>query len=126
MNGYLLDTHTILWWLDDPAQLSPEAREAISDADSFVYVSAAVAWEMAIKKSIGRLDIPSNLPEALRSDSIEVLDINIHHALAVGDLPMLHQDPFDRIQIAQANLEDLKLITRDQKIQQYKVKWLNA
>ena len=126
MNGYLLDTHAILWWLDDPTQLSVEAREAIADANSLVYVSAAVVWEMAIKKSLGRLDIPANLPEVLRSDSIEVLDINIHHALAVSDLPMIHQDPFDRMQIVQANMEGLRLVTRDRAIQQYKVAWLSA
>ncbi len=126
MNGYLLDTHVILWWLDDPTKLSSEAREAIADADSDVFVSAAVAWEMAIKKSIGRLDIPGNLPDVLSSDGIEVLDINIHHALAVSDLPMLHQDPFDRIQIVQASLENLILITRDKRVQQYDVKWLAA
>lgn len=126
MNGYLLDTHVILWWLDDPNRLSSEARESIADANSRVFVSAAVAWEMAIKKSIGRLDIPANLPEVLHSDSIEVLDISIHHALAVGDLPMLHQDPFDRMQIAQANLEGLRLITGDKQIQRYNIEWLNA
>ncbi|MBN4058987.1 type II toxin-antitoxin system VapC family toxin [bacterium AH-315-J04] len=126
MSSYLLDTHALLWWLDDPAKLSSEAREAIANGDSLVYVSAAVAWEMAIKKSIGRLDIPTNLPEVLRADNIEVLDINIHHALTVGDLPMLHQDPFDRMQIAQANVENLTLITRDKQIKKYDVKWINA
>ena len=126
MKGYLLDTPVILWWMDDPTQLSSKAHEAIADADNLVFVSAAVAWEMAIKKSVGRLDIPGNLPDALRSDGIDVLDINIHHALAVGDLPMHHQDPFDRMQIAQANLEDLVLITRDEAIRQYDVKCLIA
>lgn len=126
MSGFLLDTHAVLWWLDDPARLSVTAREAITDPDNRVLVSAAVAWEMAIKKSIGRLDIPANLPEVLSSDNIEVLDINIHHALSVGDLPMLHQDPFDRMQIAQARLEDLTLITRDKDIKKYDVKWLDA
>ncbi len=103
--------------------MSSEACEAISDADNDVFVSAAVAWEMAIKKSIGRLDIPGNLPDVLSSDIIKVLDINIHHALAVGDLPILLQDPFDRIQIVQANLENLILITHDKRVQQYDVKW---
>ncbi len=126
MKGYLLDTHTILWWLDDPSQLSPSARDAIADADNFVFVSAAVAWEMAIKKSIGRLDFPGNLPDALCSDGIEVLDINIHHALAVADLPTYHNDPFDRLQIAQAKIENLVLITRDKNIRKYDVEWMEA
>ena len=126
MSGYLLDTHVVLWWLDDPAELSRETRQAIGDAGNLVYVSAAAAWEMGIKKSIGRLDIPANLPEVLRSDNIEVLDVNIHHALAVADLPMLHPDPFDRMQIVQAKLEGLTLITRDEQIKQYEVNCLDA
>ena len=89
MNGYLLDTHVILWWLDDPTQLSDQARQAIEDPDNLIYVSAAAAWEMGLKKSLGRLDIPGNLPQVLQSDSIQILDITIHHALAVADLPML-------------------------------------
>jgi PIN domain nuclease of toxin-antitoxin system len=125
VSGYLLDTHVVLWWLDDPRKLSAEARQAIQDTSHSVYVSAAAAWEMGIKKSLGRLDIPANLPEALRSDNIEVLDIKIHHALSVADLPLLHQDPFDRMQIVQANLENLTLITNDEKIQQYEVNVLN-
>lgn len=126
MNGYLLDTHVILWWLDDPTQLTDQARQAIEDPDNLIYVSAAAAWEMGIKKSLGRLDIPTNLPEVLQSDSIQILDITIHHALAVADLPMLHSDPFDRMHITQANLENLTLITRDDRIQQYKVNCLIA
>jgi PIN domain nuclease of toxin-antitoxin system len=126
VSGYLLDTHVVLWWLDDPAKLSDKARQAIRDVDNAVYVSAAAVWEMGIKKSLGRLEIPSNLPAALRSDNIDLLNINIHHALSVADLPMLHQDPFDRMQIVQANLEGLTILTRDAKIQQYDVHWIGA
>lgn len=126
MKGFLLDTHAILWWLDEPSQLSPSAREAIADADNFVFVSAAVAWEMAIKKSIGRLDFPGNFPDVLDEDGIEVLDINIHHALAVADLPTYHNDPCDRLQIAQAIIEDLVLITRDKYVREYAVEWMEA
>ncbi len=126
MSGYLLDTHVILWWLDDPSKLSEEAQQAIRAADNLVYVSSAAVWEMAIKKSLGRLGMPANLPDALQDDHIQVLDVNIHHALAVADLPLLHQDPFDRMQIAQANLQNLTLITGDRRIQQYDVQWLKA
>jgi len=126
VNGYLLDTHVILWWLDNPSQLSDAARKAIADADSHIFVSAAVAWEMAIKKSVGRLDFPGNLPDVLSSGDIDVLDINLRHALAVADLPTHHHDPFDRIQIAQANLENLTLITRDKDIRKYDVQWMKA
>ena len=126
MSGYLLDTHVVLWWLDDPSLLSEAARATIRDPSHRVLVSAAAIWEMGIKKSLGRLDIPANLAEVLERDSIEVLDIQIDHALSIAELPMLHQDPFDRMQIVQANLEGLTLITRDRRIQQYEVRWLGA
>lgn len=126
MSGFLLDTHVVLWWLDDPGKLSESARNAISNPGNEVFVSAAAAWEMGIKKSLGRLDIPANLPEVLRSDSIQTLDIRLEHALAVADLPLLHQDPFDRIHVAQAIIEELTLITQDQQIQRYEVSWISA
>jgi len=126
VSRFLLDTHVLLWWLDDPSQLSEEARAAIRDPGHPVLLSAAAIWEMGIKKSLGRLDIPANLAEVLQQDSIEVLDIQLSHALSVAGLPMLHQDPFDRMQIVQAQLEGLTLITRDHQIQQYEVCWLGA
>jgi PIN domain nuclease of toxin-antitoxin system len=126
MNGYLLDTHVVLWWLSDPGRLSEAARAAIADGTNRVYVSAAAAWEMAIKKSLGRLDIPGNLAEALADDDIAVLDVSLDHALAVADLPMIHQDPFDRMQIVQAHHENLTLVTRDQRILRYGVSYLPA
>jgi len=99
---------------------------AIQNRDHRILVSAAAIWEMGIKKSLGRLDIPANLPEVLQKDSIGVLDVKIEHALSIAELPVLHQDPFDRMQIVQANLERLTLITRDRLIQQYDVRWLPA
>jgi PIN domain nuclease of toxin-antitoxin system len=126
VNGYLLDTHVLLWWLDDPSLLSSGAQSAIRDPAHRAMVSTAAVWEMGIKKALGRLDIPSNLAAALDRDAIDVLEIGIDHALSVSELPMLHQDPFDRMQIAQANLEGLTLITRDRRIQQYDVSWLGG
>ena len=126
MNGYLLDTHVVLWWLDDPTGLKAQAREIISAPTNRVLVSAAAVWEMAIKKALGRLDMPSNLLDVLADESIEVLAIGGHHALAVADLPMLHQDPFDRMQIAQAKLEGLTLITRDAHIRRYEIACVEA
>ena len=126
MARYLLDTHVLLWWLADPAKLADRAREAITDGRNNVYVSAAAAWEMAIKKALGRLDFPSNLAEVLEKDHIEVLPITLAHALAVADLPVHHQDPFDRMQIAQARLEDLVFVTRDPKIAAYDVQRIEA
>ena len=126
MAGYLLDTHVLLWWLSDPKQLTRAAREAIKEGSNAVYLSSAAAWEMGIKKALGRLDYPGNLAEVLNKEHIEVLPITLPHALAVADLPVHHQDPFDRMQIVQARLEDLVLITRDDKITAYDVKVLLA
>lgn len=124
MSGYLLDTHVLLWWLSDPTQLTESAQTAIADGGHAVYVSSAAAWEMAIKKALGRLDYPGNLEEVLARDNIETLPITLSHALAVADLPVHHQDPFDRMQIVQARLEGLVLITRDPILSKYDVELL--
>jgi len=126
MTGCLLDTHVLLWWLSDPGKLSDEARAAITDGQNPVYASSAAAWEMAIKKRLGRLDYPANLAEVLAKDHIEVLPITLPHALAVSDLPMHHQDPFDRMMVAQTMIEGLVLITRDEDIGKYDVKVMKA
>ncbi len=124
--GYLLDTHVLLWWLSEPAKLSGEARSAIAQGSNSVYLSSAAAWEMAIKRSLGRLEFPGNLEEVLRKERIEVLPVTLAHALAVADLPVHHQDPFDRMQVAQARLENLTVVTRDPKIAEYDVEVLVA
>ncbi|WP_337174094.1 type II toxin-antitoxin system VapC family toxin [Paludisphaera sp.] len=109
----LLDTHVFLRWLDDPNLLSDAAKEAIQDGSSVVYVSAAVVWEIVIKKTIGKLDAPEDLPAALAANRFVPLSITIQHALAVASLPLVHRDPFDRILIAQARCEGLTLVSRD-------------
>lgn len=126
MNGYLLDTHVLLWWLSEPERLSQEARSAIADGTREVFFSAAGAWEMAIKRTLGRLDFPANLADVLRGERIEVLRIGLDHALGVADLPLHHQDPFDRVQIAQARIENLTIITRDPQIVAYDVPIISA
>ncbi|MBK7404598.1 MAG: type II toxin-antitoxin system VapC family toxin [Phycisphaerales bacterium] len=122
MAGYLLDTHVLLWWLAEPERLSAEATRVIADGANTLYFSAAGAWEMAIKKTLGRLDYPGNLPEVLAENRIDPLPITPAHALAVADLPLHHRDPFDRIQVAQARLEGLAIITRDAEFDAYGVK----
>ena len=122
----LLDTHVLLWWLDDPGLLAEKARNAIAQGDSMVFVSAAVAWEIAIKKALGKLEAPDDLQEAMAAERFLPLPITIPHALAVTSLPAIHQDPFDRIQIAQARLENLILVTRDGFIQQYAISSMEA
>ena len=122
----LLDTHVLLWWLDDPGLLAEKARNAIAQGDNMVFVSAAVAWEIAIKKALGKLEAPDDLQEAMAAERFLPLPITIPHALAVTSLPAIHQDPFDRIQIAQARLENLILVTRDGFIQQYAISSMRA
>jgi PIN domain nuclease of toxin-antitoxin system len=117
----LLDTHVLLWWLEDPRQLSKHAKKAIQDGANRVYVSAAVAWEIAIKKALGKLDAPDDLEEMIESNRFVSLPVTIPHALAVQALPNYHRDPFDRMLIAQALHEGFRLVTRDQEIAKYPV-----
>jgi len=122
----LLDTHALLWWLDDPTLLAPAARGVISQGQNEVFISAAVAWEIAIKKALGRLKAPDNLEEVLEEERFQPLTITLEHALAVVSLPSIHQDPFDRIQAAQAKLENLILVTRDARLKQYGIPYIDA
>jgi PIN domain nuclease of toxin-antitoxin system len=121
----LLDTHAFLWWINDDPQLSERARAVMSNAANTLYLSAASGWEMAIKSRIGKLDLPkepaSFIVEALHPNRIEPLSISLRHALHTYRLPMLHRDPFDRLLIAQSQLENLPILTVDQAITQYTV-----
>jgi len=123
---YLLDTHALLWWLSNPKRLSAKARRVLTAGENTVFVSAAAAWEMSIKRALGRLDFPDDLEDALDSQAFTVLPIELDHALGAGDLPLHHGDPFDRMQIAQALLEDLVVITRDDAFEAYGVRVLTA
>ncbi len=122
----LLDTHVLLWWLADDASLSEHARNAIIENNNIVFVSAATIWEIVIKKGLGKLRIPGNLQDALRENYFQSLPVTARHALGVGKLPRIHQDPFDRMLIAQTKEEKLTLITRDQEIQKYRIPFIAA
>lgn len=122
----LLDTHVLLWWLDDPLLLSLAARKAIESGNNDVFISAVVVWELIIKKALGKLTIPENLEEVIGQQQFEQLPITIPHALALESLPTLHNDPFDRILLAQAKAENLILVTRDQNIKNYGIPYLSA
>lgn len=117
----LLDTHTLIWWLANNPTLSEDAKKAISNPDNIVFVSAASAWEMAIKKSLGKLNAPEDLEIQIEKHNFQPLPITITHSVAVGDLPWHHKDPFDRIIIAQAICESATIITRDKKFALYNV-----
>lgn len=122
--SYLLDTHVLLWMLSDDPRLQGQARSAITDGRSRVLVSAVSAWEIAIKKATGKLRAPDDLPDQLKRQRFVPLDITVAHAVALGDLPDHHADPFDRMLVAQARTDRLTLITHDPKILRYDVEAL--
>lgn len=114
----LLDTHVLLWWLQDSSRLSQPVRKRIRGA-ARIYVSAATAWEVSIKKALGKLDAPDDLRRALAACHFDELPITVAHALAAGALPHHHEDPFDRLLVAQAKAEDLTLLTADKRLEPY-------
>ena len=122
----LLDTHTLIWALADPQELSTVAREAIIDGNNLVYVSAVSVWEISIKKALGKLEAPDTLLEEIDRLRFSPLEIALVHADRAGKLPPIHLDPFDRMLVAQAQSEQLTLVTRDADIQKYAVHWLAA
>ncbi len=119
----LLDTHTLLWWLDGDRRLSLQARRYIQKEDNAVLVSAASAWEIATKVRLGKLpgavEVAANLPAILTEQGFESLAISVAHALRAGSLPGPHRDPFDRMLIAQAQAEDLPLVSNEQVFDSY-------
>jgi PIN domain nuclease of toxin-antitoxin system len=121
----LLDTHVVLWWLADDPSLSAEIKDRL-DHEPDIYVSSATVWEVTIKQAIGKLKEPADLPERIRNSGFRDLPVGSEHAIAAGRLPMIHRDPFDRMLIAQARCEDLTLVTRDSRCQQYEVAVLPA
>lgn len=122
---YLLDTPTFLWWCADAEQLSPHARDIIADGRNEIYFSAASAWEIAIKTGKSRLTLPEEpgryVASRIHLHRFLALAVQISHALRVYELPHHHADPFDRLLIAQCQLESLSLITKDEEIKKYDV-----
>jgi PIN domain nuclease of toxin-antitoxin system len=121
----LLDTHALLWWLADDPRLSSGARQAIQAA-VVIFVSAATVWEIAIKQSSGKLDAPNDLDTLLEPLGLEALPVTVAHAYAAGFLPRHHNDPFDRMLVAQAAAEGLTIVTRDPLVAAYGVPTLAA
>lgn len=121
----LLDTHAFLWWITDDVKLSEFARKMMADGKNTLLLSAASAWEIAIKARLGRLKIPDPpdrfISEQMFQNTIQALPIQMSHALHVYHLPPHHQDPFDRLLIAQAELEGLTLLSSDQQMKKYDV-----
>jgi PIN domain nuclease of toxin-antitoxin system len=121
----LLDTHVLLWWLADDDRLSAPARDAVNVAAE-VRFSAASVWEIAIKRALGRLEVPEDYLEAVDASDITLLSITGQHAEAAGALPRHHDDPFDRMLVAQAWTDELTLVTADRRLPDYGVPALLA
>ncbi len=117
----LLDTHTVLWWLNDDPTLSEAARAAIADPENTVFLSAVVVWEIRIKQGIGKLDLPDDFGEVLAEQRFPELAVTVDHAHTIEGLPAIHRDPFDRLLVAQAMVEKMTLVTRDPAIAKYGV-----
>ena len=115
----LLDTHVFLWWRENGARIR-RVRTAIATADT-VLVSAASAWEVAIKASLGKIRVPESFEQAVEDSQFEKLAIEFRHAALVPSLPAYHTDPFDRMRIAQAHVEGLTLVTHDRALEPYGV-----
>jgi PIN domain nuclease of toxin-antitoxin system len=124
----LLDTHALLWWLDGDERLSMPAREAIADARAIVFVRAASAWEIATKVRIGKLpgaiEVAERFSSILADQSFKPLAIGIDHARRAGLMPGEHRDPFDRMLIAQAQIEALCLVSNEKCFDSFGIKRL--
>jgi PIN domain nuclease of toxin-antitoxin system len=121
----LLDTHIFLWWIMNDPRLPHSVREIIADGNNDLFLSSASCWEIAVKAQIGRIELPAKadvfISDQMAINAIQGLPIQPSHALHVFNLPRLHRDPFDRIIVAQSQLEKLPVITSDTLIAQYRV-----
>lgn len=117
----LLDTHAALWWLADDDRIGEEVIRHLTDDTNQVLISAVVVWEVAIKRSLGKLDAPEDLAPTLLGAGAQPLPVTLEHAAAVEKLPWRHRDPFDRMLVAQALTEDAAIVSGDEPLSEYGV-----
>ena len=122
----LLDTHVVLWWLSDSNKLSKAATELISTDVNTCFVSAVSLWEIELKQAVGKLKIPPSFFSKFQDQDFVELVISYSHTRALGQLPDIHRDPFDRMLVAQAMVEGLTLMSRDRNILKYEVRTIEA
>jgi PIN domain nuclease of toxin-antitoxin system len=124
-NNLLLDTHTFLWWIQDSKDLSAKSRKSILNPAYTCYLSAASVWEMSLKASIGKLEltvpVEQLVSEHMSINGFKLLDIGFRHVARVQNLPFYHRDPFDRLLIVQAQLENMTIVSHDKAFKQYDV-----
>lgn len=111
--SFLIDTHIFIWWTERNARLSKHVAHILADLGNKIYVSSAVPWEIAVKSARGRIGVPTDLDDIMEEEGFTPLFISHAHALRIAELPPIHRDPFDRIQLAQAKHEGLTFITAD-------------
>jgi PIN domain nuclease of toxin-antitoxin system len=121
LSALLLDSHALLWWEADDARLSDRARERIERPDSTALFSAVSLWELAIKQALGKLRLPDSLLSRLTEEGFQEVPVTAAHGLLAGGLPRHHNDPFDRMLVAQASSEGLVIVTADTRIGAYNV-----
>ena len=119
MNKILLDTHLLFWTIFESKKLSKEEIKLLKSPTSLIHVSIASLWELAIKKTIGKIDFPEVFFSKIEESEIIVLGIKNEHLTKSMELPLIHRDPFDRMLVAQSKVEGTKLITRDKNILKY-------
>lgn len=127
MSSYLLDTHVVLWLAASPKQLSEPAKEVLLNRNARLFVSIASAWEVAIKISLGKLELAGGVDgffQICTTNGIQILPIKQSHLAMVQDMPFIHRDPFDRILLATAQTEGLTLLSADSQIHRYNVAWV--
>jgi PIN domain nuclease of toxin-antitoxin system len=117
----LLDTHAALWWLSDDHRFGDNAARKVTDDANQVLLSAAVVWEVAVKRSLGKLEGPEDFVPALLQAGVQALPMDLQHAAAVEGLPWHHRDPFDRMLVAQASIEGAAIVSRDEALRPYGV-----
>lgn len=126
MRRLLLDSHVLLWALSDVASLRDGSRGLIADSSNYVVVSAVSVWELRIKSALGKLSVPDTLEEATRRSGFVELPVTFDHAKRAAGLPAVHGDPFDRMLVAQAQIERLEIVTRDCRLRDYGVSVIAA
>ncbi len=126
MKRILIDTQVLLWWFKNDVQLGKVAKSLIADVNNEIFTSAVTSWEISIKVALGKLNAPSDINTEVQQERFYCLDINLKHGDAAGKLPAIHNDPFDRMLIAQAQNERLQLMTSDSEIPKYAVQTIDA
>jgi len=124
---YLLDSHAVIWYLEDSQKLPQKSVRLVDNPDNSVFISAVSLWEIAIKMNLGKLDLKFSLDKllnAVNASDFDILQIEDDYLKLLSTLPNIHKDPFDRLLIASAVTEDLTIITADENIQKYDVQWI--